>query len=69
MEPDTKEVNYEKKSEIYKDLVALLAARSTRFAQNIAKKVSSTNTVLLKGNFFLWSIIQCDPAAYRLNPQ
>nr|XP_039263732.1 armadillo repeat-containing protein 4-like [Styela clava] len=38
VEQDTKEVNFEKKSDIYKDLVALITAKSPKFAQNIEKK-------------------------------
>jgi len=35
----TQEVDYEKKGEVYKDLVSLLREKSSQFAENIAKKV------------------------------
>lgn len=40
VEPESKEVNYEKKSDVYKDIASLLTAKSPKFSENIKNKVT-----------------------------
>lgn len=40
---DEGEINYERKSEIYKDLVTFLKEKSAKFSENMSKQVSLQN--------------------------
>lgn len=47
MEPESKEVDHEKRSDVYKDIASLVMAKSVKFSENIKNKVQLWKILIL----------------------